>query len=181
MRYTDVYLTPNKWSRPCIPLDRPKAIVLHWFLNPGTSARSAVNWWESRKDGGNGYGSAHIAIDDNEVLRAVPIHERAYHVGALEYTKYSQKIIGPSPNNHCIGVELAHADLTGEPSRMVWDTAADVVADLCRITALDTSCIVTHFDITGMLDKWNGIPDHPWFVQQPGEMARFRAEVAQRL
>lgn len=181
MKYTDVFLTPNKYSRPGIPMERPKAIVLHWFMNPGTSALSARNWWERRVDGKNGYGSAHVAIDDNNVLRAVPFHEVAYHVGALHYTKFANDHIGKSPNFHCLGIELAHADMTGKPSQSVWDKAVDVAADICRLTNLKPDAIVTHFDITGMLDKWNGIPDHPWFNREAGEMARFRFEVGQRI
>jgi N-acetylmuramoyl-L-alanine amidase CwlA len=181
MTMTEMLLTPNKYSRPQRPLSGVKAIVLHWFMSPGQSARSVWAWWDGRRLGDRGYGSAHVIIDDADTILAVPLDEMAYHVGSQTYTDFALQYIGSYPNAHAIGVELAHADMTGRPSSTVWQKAVDVCVDLCRRFDVPVSMIVTHFDVTGMQPHWNGAPCHRWFVERPGELARFQAEVRARV
>ena len=174
-------LTPNQWSRPQKSINTVKALVLHWFMAPGHSARAVWQWWESRKAGDNRYGSAHIIIDDTETIIAVPLDEVAYHVGTINPTAFALNHLGVNPNRYSIGIELSHDDWTGKPTDKVWDEATDLCAKLCKQFKLSPHMIVTHFDITGMLDKWNDKPCHRWFVEQPGELSRFRADVKERL
>lgn len=170
-------LTPNQYSRPMRKLRTVSAIVLHWFMVPRQTAAQVREYWESRKDGQNGYGSAHIIIDDHEAMMTVPLTEMAYHVGADSYTEFAKRDIGAYPNANTIGVELAHDDMTGRPSLSVWERSVSVVADLIDRFHLPESMIVTHWAVTGMRPQWNGIPDHRWFVEQPGELDRFRHDV----
>jgi len=174
---TEALLTPNKWSRPQRKLSEVKAIVLHWYMHPGESARGAREWWEMRKSGTSGFGSAHVAIDDRETLLCVPYDEMAYHVGANTYTQFALEQLSPYPNNCTIGVELAHADWAGKPSLDVWERALSVCIELCRRYRLPPTMIVTHFDVTGHQAKWGQYQCHQWFATQPGELARFRAQV----
>lgn len=175
-------LTPNRWSRPGRPLDRVRAIVIHWFAGPGHSAAGVRDYWEARKSGAGGFGSAHLAIDDHETVLAIPLDEIAYHVGADDYTQYAVTHIGPYPNAATVGVELAHDDWTGKPSLDVWERAVTVVADLCDRFRLGPERVVTHYDITGPRPHWpHGYPCHRWFVEQPGEFARFRLHVRQAM
>lgn len=174
---TENLLTPNPYSRPMRKLRTVNAIVLHWFMAPKQNVHQVREYWERRKDGGGGYGSAHIIIDDRDTILAVPLDEMAYHVGADIYTRFSERYVGNYPNSHTIGVELAHDDMTGKPSADVYMKAITVVAGLVDLFGLPEWLIVTHWDITGMRPQWNGIPDHRWFVEQPGELARFRQDV----
>lgn len=174
-------LSPNPWSRPHERMRNVRAVVMHWFMNPGQLASSVVRYWESRKDGQHGFGSAHYAIDDKEIVCAVPPEEVAYHVGSDHYSEFTEGWLGGEPNRCTLGVELAHRDMTGEPSVDVWNAAVALVAKLCAEHDVPTRMIVTHFDVTGMRPHWNGIPCHPWFVRQPGELARFRQEVQERI
>jgi N-acetylmuramoyl-L-alanine amidase CwlA len=135
-------LTLNRWSRPGRALSDVKAIVIHWFMAPKQTAQQVRDYWERRKDGGGGYGSAHIVIDDRETILAVPLTEIAYHVGADEYTDFAERHISYYPNSHTIGVELAHDDMSGKPSADVWHRAVTVCADLCdrfKVPTLDRS------------------------------------------
>jgi len=177
----EAFITPNQWSRPRIRIEDYRAIVLHWFMNPGQLASSVVAYWDSRKDGEHGFGSAHYAIDDKEIVGAVPDDEVAYHVGSEHYSEFAERWLEGNPNFYTIGVELSHQDMTGRPTMDVWNTAVGLVAELCARYDIPISMIVTHFDVTGMRPHWNGIPCHPWFVRQAGEMARFRAEVKERI
>lgn len=51
--YIDVQLlTPNEYSRPCIPSDGVRGIVIHYVGNPGSSAQSNRDYFEGLKDSG---------------------------------------------------------------------------------------------------------------------------------
>jgi len=175
---TDALLSPNKWSRSQKPMIKPCMIVLHWLLNAGQSARDARLWWEGRKDGDRGYGAGHIIVDDHETLLCVPLTEVAYHVGILIPTPFAKRFSGiGGPNYYAIGVEMTHQDWTGKPTDSVWERTVKVCKDLCMWYNIPINMIVTHWDVTGMQEKWNGKPCHRWFVEQPGEMARFQNAV----
>lgn len=175
--FTEQLLTMNEWSRPGSHLRAARAIVLHWYMVPRQTARQVWTYWESRRNGGLGYGSAHIIVDDTQTLLAIPLDEMAYHVGAPAYSRFAREYVSAYPNDATIGIELAHADLSGKPSVAVWERARAAAAYLCAELGVPPNMIVTHWDITGMRPQWNGIPDHPWFVREPGELARFRHEV----
>ncbi len=82
------FLTPNKYSRPQKKLGEIKAIVIHWVANPNSKAISNRNFFESRKNGKKGYGSAHFIIGlQGEIIQCLPEGEQAYHVGAKHYTQ----------------------------------------------------------------------------------------------
>jgi len=152
----ELLLTPNAYSRPLALLRDVKGLVVHWVANPGSSARATQRFFESRKSGKLGFGSAHYAIDPVETVRMIPENEIAYHVGAWKYTDYALKKFGTYPNAHSIGVELHHLDWAG---RFHPDTLAQLVVllrDLCGRYSLDpVTDICRHFDITEKLcPKW---------------------------
>ena len=63
-------LTINEWSRPNRSLKPIKAIVLHWLADAKGTPTSVFNWFESRKKGKTGYGSAHFCVGvDGEILQ----------------------------------------------------------------------------------------------------------------
>jgi len=163
------HLTVNKYSRPGRPVDRVRAIVLHWVANPGTSAKANRDFWESRKDGANGYGSAHYVIDDHEIIEAIPSSEVAYHVGATHYKPFAA-MIGEHPNHFTIGVELCHPRWDGQPTAKGWDAAVGLVGDLLMANTLLPHEITTHYAITGKRCPL-------WFLDHPDELDRFRWDV----
>jgi len=124
------HLSPNEYSRPQRPLEEVKAIVLHWVANPGTSAQANRDFFELRKDGNHGYGSAHYIVDDHEIVEAIPIGEMAYHVGAHSYTEFARTCLSTYPNDCTIGIELCHPDNTGKFTKTVWNAGALLVAHL---------------------------------------------------
>ena len=108
-------LTPNKYSRPQTPLKEVRGITLHWVENPGTSADFNRNYFEMRKSGQHGYGSAHYIIDNRGILQCIPEDEMAYHVGAQSYTALALRFDWRS---------LGH---NGAASREVGESALDSV------------------------------------------------------
>lgn len=170
MKIRKDHLTPNEWSRPQKPLLSTRAIVMHWVGNPGTTAQNNRDFWESRKDGRKGYGSAHLVVDDKEVVEAIPLFEMAYHVGSKDYSQFATEFLSSYPNNCTIGVEMCHPDWTGRYTEETWQRAVRLVADLLLANRLRPHHITTHHHITGK--------ECPrWFVHHPPELERFRWDV----
>lgn len=164
-------LTPNQWSRPQRPLEQVRGIALHWVGNPNTSAEFNWRFFEARKNGLDGYGSAHYIVDPHEVIRCIPEHEMAYHVGGEQYSEEALRRWGPYPNAWLIGIELCHPDWTGQFRSETLVHAHLLCGYLCwRYDLNPVSDITTHHAVTGK--------ECPrWFVRHPEELDRFRDAV----
>lgn len=170
MQINRMHLTPNPYSRPQQPLESVQAVVLHWVGNPSTTALLNRDFFELRKDGNHGYGSAHFIVDDHQVIEAIPPEEMAYHVGAKEYSEFATGYLGSYPNATTIGVEMCHPNWTGRYTTDVWQRSVRLVAELLLANRLQPHHITTHHNITGK--------ECPrWFVHQPAELDRFRWDV----
>jgi N-acetylmuramoyl-L-alanine amidase CwlA len=143
-------LTPNRWSRPQKELDTVKGLVIHWVGNPGTSAEANWMYFENRKNGNTGYGSAHYIIGlKGEVIHCIPDSEMAYHVGAKYYTEYALEKFGAYPNNCTIGIETCHLDDDGNYSTATLLALHDLCVSLCKTWHLrPMGDITTHHAIT---------------------------------
>ncbi|MQR95818.1 N-acetylmuramoyl-L-alanine amidase [Fictibacillus phosphorivorans] len=87
-------------ARPGTKLDGPFFGVAHDTGNPGTSARSNRNYFNNQQPSA----SAHVFIDDKEILVIIPLDEKAYHV---QYgTRLDNVRFGRESNDAAIGVEL---------------------------------------------------------------------------
>ena len=172
---TKLLLTPNEYSRPMKPMN-VRGIVLHWVENPGQSARSVMHYFEQRKEGKHGYGSAHYIVDDEEIIQCIPWDEMAYHVGAKQYTEMALKRFGPYPNSFLIGIELCHPDWTGKPTAKTLFNAEGLCCDLCMLYHIDpVEYIVTHYQITNKVTPRGPCPK--WFIEHPSELDMFRLKV----
>lgn len=167
-------LTVNPYSRPGRKLKSVKKLVLHWVANPKTTAKQNYNFFEMRKDGKHGYGSAHYICDDSEILQCIPDDEMAYHVGAKDYTEYGLSI-SSYPNARTIGIEFCHPDWEGRPNLPTYKNILTLCADLCikfDLNPLEDICL--HNDITGK--------DCPkYYENHSSEMHRLKHDVKNRL
>lgn len=170
-------LTPNEFSRPQRQLHQIRGIIIHWVANPMTTPLQNREFFEQRRHGQNGYGSAHFIIGiDGQILQIIPTDEMAYHVGSREYTEYARVKFGDYPNNCTIGIELCHPDWTGQFSRDTLYSAARLSAKLCADFDLDPAeDITTHKRIVG----WKDCPK--WFVQNPEKYCAFKIAVHDKL
>jgi len=167
------HLTPNPYSRRQDRMQDVRGIALHWVQNPGTSAHFNWVFFEGRKSGKTGEGSAHYIVGlDGEILQVMPENEVAFHAGPTSETlpKAMQKY-GPWPNAHLIGIELCHLDWEGRFSYATMQSATELCASLCRKYDLNLpAAITTHNAITGK--------DCPrWFVNHPEDLTKFRQAV----
>lgn len=179
LKYKQQYLTKNKYSRPgeknSLGHTRKdtKAIVLHWTGVPQQPASHVFNWFEQRKAGNTGWGSAHYVIDFNgEITQMIPDEELAYHVGSKTYTKYGLSL-SDYPNDSTIGVEMCVLNSEGEYAVETWDAAVILTTLLLMKFKLTANDITTHQAIVG----WKNCPK--WFVDNPKELERFKDEVHQ--
>lgn len=169
-------LTVNKYSRPGTKLKEVKGLVVHWVANPNTSAKANRNFFENRKSGKSGYGSAHYIIDLNgTVLQCIPSSELSYNCGAKKYKADAIKRLGSYPNATTLGIECTHTDWNGKMTAETYNSLVELCKDLCMVYKLDpTKDLYRHYDVTGK-------DCHKWFVDHPQEWEKFKREVANKM
>lgn len=161
------FLTINEYSRPARKIRELLGIVIHWTANPAANAKENRDFFENKKTGMGGYGSAHYIIDQNGIIiAAVPEDEVAYHCGSSEkdpasgkvYTDEARRRFGKyasensSPNLCTIGVELCPKDADGNFTHATITAAVELCADICGRYELPAQAITTHHDVVGWKD-----------------------------
>ena len=190
MTITDALLTVNPFSRPGTKRGQLQALIMHWTAVPMQPARAVRDFFESRKSGVEGYGSAHYVIDqDGTVIRCIPECEVAFHVGSstpdpvsgLIYTDWAREHFGEhatnpehmSPNACTLGIELCPMDSEGNFTHATLISAEELAADICLRLALNPfQDIATHHMVVG----WKSCP--LFWVNHPDVFEEFRARVA---
>ena len=172
-------LTPNEYSRPTTKLLSVSKVIIHYVDNPKSTAIQNRNYFELRKDGKHGYGSAHFIIDDNEIIQCSPESERMYHVGSNHYTDYALSV-SSYPNSRMLGIEMCHDDETGKPNLGTYKKTLELCAYLCDKYNLNPlEDINTHYDITGV--KSNGRVCHKYYVENPNQFTRLKLDVKTKM
>ena len=190
MKIKTDYITINDYSRPGRKLSKLLGIVIHWTANPYAGAQENRNFFEARKTGMGGYGSAHYIIGQSgEVIAAIPEDEVAYHCGTGEkdpasgkvYTDEARRRFGKyasessSPNLCTIGIELCPLDNDGNFSENTITAAIELCADICRRNGINADSITTHHNIVG----WKDCPK--LWTDKPYLYSAFCATVADKL
>lgn len=186
---TEHLLTLNKYSRPGTKRRETLALVMHWTANPHADAMANVRFFENRKTGQGGYGSAHYVIgQDGNIIRCIPEDEVAYHCGSAQvdpaslkvYTDTARQLFGDycnkstSPNLCTIGVELCPTNTRGEFADATLEAAVALSADILLRYGLNTDRIVTHQQVVG----WKDCP-RLW-VKHPELFNAFKLQVASK-
>jgi N-acetylmuramoyl-L-alanine amidase CwlA len=140
------YLTKPSKRRSGIPISPAvKFIVAHDTGNPDSSASGNVRYYERSRDEMSA--SAHIFVDDREIIECIPAlessaPEKAWHV--LYYLPTDDQLFGYNANDAAIGVEYCYGGRIDENEayrKYVW-----VLAYACYKNNLDPQrCVVGHF------------------------------------
>lgn len=161
MKITEMYLTPNKYSRPQIALKTITKIAVHYIGNPNTSAINNRNYFEGLKDqipdktntyrlnpdGSymiyNGervklrWVSSHFVVGlSGEVIQCIPTTEVSYCTNQA--------------NSYSVSIECCHPDANGKFTAATEQALAELCAQLCKQFGLDPiNDIIRHYDVTG--------------------------------
>jgi N-acetylmuramoyl-L-alanine amidase len=175
VKITDMLLTPNPYSRPQRPI-KIKGIVWHWVANPNSSAKGNRNFFENRKSGKSGYGSAHYIIDLNgSVIRCLNDNEMGYHVGSNTYTRDALNKLGSYPNGTTIGIECTHIDWDGNMTDETRKALIELTAQLAKKYDLTADNIWLHQEVVGWKDC------HRFYVNNLAEFEKDKNAVAKIL
>lgn len=176
LNITKNMLTPNKWSRPQTKLKNIRGIVYHWTAAPNQKVENTRGFFENRKYGKTGFGSAHYIIGTKgEILQCLPDNELGYHVGSKTYTKEALSRLGNYPNNCTIGIELEPINIQGEFSKETLQSAIKLGKYLLEKYNLTTNDIWTHYGVVG----WKDCPR--WWFNHPSEFEKFKQDVQREI
>lgn len=132
------YLTPNKYSRPQLPLKYIKGIVVHYTANPGTGAEANRNYFEGLAVKETTYVSSHFVIGlKGEIVQCIPITEESY--------------ASNNRNKDTISIECCHPDSTGKFNKKTYKSLVSLAAAICATYDLKEKDIIRHYDVTGKL------------------------------
>ena len=190
MNLTENLLTVNPYSRPGTKRSEVQALIMHWTAAPMQRAFATRNYFEDRKNGTNGYGSAHYIVDlDGSIIHCIPESEVAFHVGSEQvdpasgkiYTDWARIHFGESfcqpapsigPNLCTLGIEMEPLDAAGNFSEQTLAAARELAHDICQRLGLNPSAdIATHNMVVG----WKDCP-RLW-VNHPELLMAFRQDV----
>ena len=121
---------------------KKKYIVVHFTANNGDTARGNGEYFARELTGA----SAHLFVDDNEVVCSVSLDYVAYHCGAEAY------IHPKCRNSNSIGVELcSRLDKDGMYyfTDETMDKAAELIRWLMKKYDIPIENVIRHFDVTG--------------------------------
>ncbi len=160
MKITEKFLTPNKFSRPQIPLEKVSKIAVHYVGDPGSSAIANHNYFENLKDqipdstgkyclNKDGtyltykgskvavkYVSSHFLIGlQGEIIQNTPLDEWSYCTNQA--------------NGYSISIECCHPDSTGKFNSATENALAELCAYLLEKFNLTADDIIRHYDVTG--------------------------------
>jgi len=147
----------NGWSRPGIPTEGIRKIVVHYLGNPKTTAQENHDYFESLKDLQDTYMSANYVIGlKGEIIQCVPDGEVAWASNKANY--------------YSISIENCHEDTTGRFNDSTYWSDVHLVAYLTEKYGLGRDDIIRHYDVTGK--------DCPkWFVEHPDDWEKFKDDV----
>jgi len=138
---SQMFLTPNEYSRPQKPLEKVNGIVVHYVANPCSTARENRNYFEKLKDqtGDDTTSvSSHFVIGlEGEVVQCIPLTEVAY--------------ASNHRNSDTISIECCHPDETGKFYQSTYDSLVDLCAYLSKELKLKPEDVIRHYDVTGKI------------------------------
>lgn len=143
----------SKYSRPGSKLLSVSKLIVHYTSDPGATAKNIRRYFNDLKDQepekeDKIFASAHYVVDETEIIQMIPDDERAYHVGANEYTPYALTI-SSYPNARMLGFEVCHPTKSGEFFHSTYNRLINLLATKCKEYGLNPlTDINRHFDIT---------------------------------
>lgn len=151
----------NEYSRPGIPLDKVKGIVIHYTANPGSTAKNNRDYFQGLKDSHETKVSSHFVVGiDGEIVQCVPSSEIAY--------------ASNERNEDTLSIETCHRDESGEFSDATYISLVRLTGWLCYRFNLTEDDVIRHYDVTG-----KNCPKY--YVENPEKWEEFKKDVGEQI
>lgn len=134
MTIQEMFLTPNKYSRPQIPLKEVKKIAVHYVGSPNSSALANRNYFENCKEGGRYVSSHYIVGLKGEVIQCIPTDEWSYCTNQA--------------NGYTISIETCHPKSDGVFNDNTYVSLCELCAMLLKKYNLTVNDLIRHYDVT---------------------------------
>lgn len=159
IQITEMLLTNH--NRPKKKLIKLKGLVIHWTANTskGANALANRNFFNTITTSA----SAHLIIDDKQVIKCLPYDEIGYHVGSSKYTALGTSMKGGtaySPNYFTVGIEMC-VNSDGDWNKTYQNTV-EFSAKFLIDNKLTVDNLYRHYDITGKLCPKMMIDEAEW-------------------
>ena len=135
----------NKWNIKCPNTMKPQYITVHNTANDASAANEIA--YMTRNNHATSY---HYAVDDKEIIQAVPDNRNAWHCGDGN----------GKGNMTSIGVEICYSKSGGERYKKAEENAVQLVAYLLKKYKLPISRVKQH-------NFWSG-KDCPHRIRKEG-------------
>ena len=137
--YIDVQLlTPNEYSRPCIPTDKMTGIVIHYVGNPGSTAQGNRDYFENLKDTEETYASSNFIVGlEGEIIQCIPTNEIAY--------------CSNERNINTVSIEVCHETEDGKFNDKTYASLVNLTGWLCMYLDVSPKDVIRHYDVTGKI------------------------------
>ena len=157
---TEMFLTPNQYSRPQLELNKVNGVVVHYTGNPGSTAEGNRNYFENLRKKKTTYASSHFIVGlEGEIVQCVPLTEIAY--------------CSNNRNGDTISIECCHPDKSGKFNEDTYESMVELVAWLCGEYNLDKDQIIRHYYVTGKRCP-------KYFVDHEDKWEQFKQEINQK-
>ena len=153
----------NEYSRPGVPLEEVRAIVIHYVGNPGTTAQQNRDYFASLAETGEESVSSHFVIGtDGTIIQCIPLDEKSYCTNHR--------------NADTISIECCHLDAEGAFTEETRAALVSLVRYLAHGYGLDYDDVIRHYDVTGKIcpkyyveheDAWTDLKDEIFQISEP--------------
>lgn len=150
-------LDVNEYSRPGIPLEEIKGIVIHYTANPGSTAQNNRDYFQGLKDSHETKVSSHFVVGiQGEIVQCIPSTEIAY--------------ASNSRNSDTLSIECCHEDESGKFTQATYISLVRLTGWLCWRYNLTSQDVIRHYDVTEKICP-------KYYVDYPEEWEKFKQDV----
>ncbi len=150
-------LDVNEYSRPGIPLEEIKGIVIHYTANPGSTAQNNRDYFQGLKDSHETKVSSHFVVGiQGEIVQCIPSTEIAY--------------ASNSRNSETLSIECCHEDESGKFTQATYISLVRLTGWLCWRYNLTSQDVIRHYDVTEKICP-------KYYVDYPEEWEKFKQDV----
>ena len=129
MKVKNDFIVKRTKRRSGLKLDKVVFITAHDTGNPNSTAQQNVNYY--KRTANEQSASAHVFVDDIEIIKCIPLDEKAWHV---RYdVKTDNAMFGDDANDISIGVELCYSSRGGKIDNLkAYENYVWYIATLCE-------------------------------------------------